>query len=84
MNAMDAAGSREAMMNATHVTVYMDLSLDPSAIPPVVDAFPLNMHILFSQLFNLKIFTLKDQDQERHACMPRCLVVSNSLRPHGL
>ena len=71
-------------MKAIHVTMYMDLSLDQSAIPTVVDALPLNMYILFLQLFSLKIFTLKDQDQERHACMPSCSVVSNSLRPHGL
>jgi len=84
MNNMYATGSREAAMKTIHMTMYMDLSLDQSAIPTVVDALPLNMYILFLQLFSLKIFTLKDQDQERPACMPSCSVVSNSLRPHGL
>lgn len=63
MNNLYAAGSREAAMKVIHMTMYMDLSLDQSAIH-TVDAIPLNMYVLFLQLFNLKFFSLKDQTKK--------------------
>ena len=56
MNNMYATGSREAALKTIHMTMYMDLSLDQSAISTVVDALPLNMYILFLQLFSLRKF----------------------------
>ena len=65
MNNLYAAGSREAAMKVIHMTMYMDLSLDQSAIH-TVDALPLTMYVLFLQLFNLKFSHLKTR--QRKAC----------------